>query len=95
MNTPKFADVTLIDGHRAWINFHEIECIEDCYIRYDEETDSYIEGLDCTFNNITKVIMKSGRIYYVDFTLDSFDDKFYISKYYRKFNLDLDKGALD
>ncbi|MEH8029343.1 hypothetical protein P9074_11560 [Gallibacterium anatis] len=95
MNTLKFCDVTLIDGHRAWINFHEIECIEDCYIRYDEETDSFIEGLDRTFKKITKVIMKSGRIYYVEFTLDSFDDKFYISKHYNHFNLDLDKSALD
>ncbi|MFZ7135682.1 hypothetical protein ACLSZP_03610 [Avibacterium avium] len=80
MDKLKFADVTLVNGGRAWINFHEIECIKDCYYRFDEETDDIIEGDKWEFK-ATKVIMKSGRIYYIDFTLNSFDNKFNLDQF--------------
>ena len=81
MSELKFADVTLVNGRVAWINFSEIESITDCLYRFCKETNEVIEDYDDWGLKATKLTMKSGRIYYVDFMLSEFDDKFNLNKY--------------
>lgn len=84
MSTFKFADVTLLGSIRTWINFHEVECIQECCCRFDVDGDTYIESDKYIKDDenpafeVTKITMKSGRIYYVDSLLDDFVRTFYI-----------------
>lgn len=41
--TLKFVDVTLVRGSCTWINFSEIECIQSCLCRLDDDTGEITE----------------------------------------------------
>lgn len=55
MSELKFADVTLVNGRVAWINFSEIESITDCLYRFCKETNEVI-GINPIIGH------KSGRL---------------------------------